>query len=131
MLLSLPYPAAARNTSHLLVGQGPVVAVQCISLRMCQATCVQWRNEAMRFRLTIPVALGLLTAAPVFAQRPEEHHEGPRANHGRVPEGPPPKRDVHAKPEVERHDGRVNSIPHVSNDHWYGHDRANDKRYVV
>ena len=91
----------------------------------------------MRFRLTTPVALALLIAAPTFAQRPEQrpegHHEGqnPRANHGRVPEGPPPKRDIHAKPEVERHEGRVNSVPHVTNDHWYGHDRPNDKRYVV
>jgi len=68
---------------------------------------------------------------PVFAQRPEEHHENPRANQGHIPQGPSPKRDVHAKPEIERHEGRVNSIPHVNNDHWYGHDKPNDRRYVI
>jgi len=89
----------------------------------------------MRYRFAVPAALALLLALPAFAQRPEEHreehHENPRANQGRIPEAPPPKRDVHAKPEVERHDNRVNSVPHVANDHWYGHDRPNDKRYVI
>jgi len=94
----------------------------------------------MRFRFVIPAALALLIAVPSFAQRPEErnnerqaqeHRDGPRANQGHIPQAPPPKRDVHAKPEVERHDTRVNSVPHVSNDHWYGHDRPNDRRYVV
>jgi len=27
--------------------------------------------------------------------------------------------------------GHINSIPHVNNDHWYGHDRPNDKRFHV
>jgi hypothetical protein len=37
-----------------------------------------------------------------------------------------------ARPEVERREGgRVNSLPHVNNDHWYGHDRPNDRRYVI
>ena len=85
----------------------------------------------MRFRFAIPVALALSVAVPVFAQRPEEHHENPRANQGHIPQGPSPKRDVHAKPEIERHEGRVNSIPHVNNDHWYGHDKPNDRRYVI
>ena len=85
----------------------------------------------MRFRLAIPVALAFLIAIPIFAQRSEEHDEGPRGNHGRIPKGPPPKREIHAKPEVERHEGRVNSVPHVNNDHWYGHDRPNDKRYLI
>jgi len=88
-------------------------------------------EEPMRFRLAIPVALAFLIAIPIFAQRSEEHDEGPRGNHGRIPEGPPPKREIHAKPEVERHEGRVNSVPHVNNDHWYGHDRPNDKRYLI
>jgi len=90
----------------------------------------------MKVRFAIPAALALCIAVPLFAQRPEErrteeHHEGPRANQGHIPQAPPPKRDAHAKPEVERHDSRVNSVPHVNNDHWYGHDRPNDRRYVV
>lgn len=95
------------------------------------------------------LALGL--AAPAFskgaalpgqrpeqhpqAQRPQENRGGerggnyPRANQGRIPD-PPQHRDNRAKPEPERHDGgRVNSVPHVSNDHWYGHDAPNDRRY--
>jgi hypothetical protein len=89
----------------------------------------------MKVRFAIPAALALCIAVPLFAQRPEErhtedHHEGPRANQGHIPQ-PPPKRDVHAKPEIERHDSRVNSVPHVNNNHWYGHDKPNDKRYVI
>jgi hypothetical protein len=91
----------------------------------------------MKLRLLIPVTLALLISVPAFAQRPEERggqrdHNTPRANQGRVPP-PPPKRDnPRAKPEPERHDGgRANSLPHVTNDHWYGHDRPDDKRYHV
>lgn len=85
----------------------------------------------MNARFAISGVLGFCLAISAFGQRPEERREGPRANHGRIPEGPPPRREVHAKPEVERHDTRVNSTPHVSNDHWYGHDRPNDRRYVI
>lgn len=73
----------------------------------------------------------LLMALPVLAQHVEEHRppNTPRANQGRVPP-PPAKRDVHAKPEVEHHaSGRVNATPHVNNDHWYGHEAPNDKRF--
>lgn len=72
----------------------------------------------MKFRFAAPLALALLVTVPVFARRPEERHEGLRANHGRIPQGPPPEREMRAKPEVERHDSRVNSVPHVNNDHW-------------
>jgi hypothetical protein len=100
----------------------------------------------MKLRLLAPVALAVAVSIPAFAQRPEEKggqqrggEQGqqrdahtPRANQGRVPP-PPAKRDnPRAKPEPERHDGgRVNSVPHVSNDHWYGHDSPNDKRYHI
>jgi len=26
---------------------------------------------------------------------------------------------------------RINSTPHVNKDHWYGHDRPDDKRYHI
>ena|SRR5215471_1881124 len=43
---------------------------------------------------------------------------------------PPPKREPRTPPESERRsNGHVNSVPHVNNDKWYGHDKPNDKRY--
>src|ERR1041384_8812838 len=86
----------------------------------------------MKMQFSIPITLALLMAVPMVAQqRGEERHEGPRANQGRAP-APPEKRAPTARPEVERHNGgRVNSVPHVNNNHWYGHDRPNDKRYVI
>jgi len=93
----------------------------------------------MKLRIALPITLGFLLVVPAFARRPEDrkeerhddHKDGPRANQGRIPQGPPPQRERNARPEEERHDKRVNSVPHVSNDHWYGHDRPDDKRYVV
>jgi len=101
----------------------------------------------MKTRLAFAVALALVLALPAFsqrageAQRPSEprsgemqhpaqaQHNQPRANQGRIP-APPQQRAPHAKPEPERRDGgRVNNTPHVNNDHWYGHDKPNDKRY--
>jgi hypothetical protein len=77
------------------------------------------------------MALALAMALPASPQRGGESHNPPRSNQGRIP-APPPHREARAKPEPERHDGgRVNSTPHVSNDHWYGHDRPNDRRYHV
>jgi hypothetical protein len=43
---------------------------------------------------------------------------------------PPPQREAHAKPEPEhRPNGKINSSQHLNNDHWYGHDQPNDKRF--
>ena len=73
---------------------------------------------------------------PAEPQRGEQHpgepvHNQPRANQGRIPQ-PPPQRASRAKPEPERKaGGRVNSTPHVNNEHWYGLDKPNDKRYRV
>jgi len=61
-------------------------------------------------------------------EHPGEPHNPPRANQGRIPP-PPPPRPAGTKPEAERREGRVNDMPHVSNDHWYGHDRPDDRRY--
>jgi hypothetical protein len=99
----------------------------------------------MRIRFAVSATLALASAffavmsigAPAQAQRPGEHpgggerHDDVHANHGHIP-APPAQRDVHAKPEIDRRPGgRVNSIPHVHEDHWYGHDRPSDKRYVI
>lgn len=59
----------------------------------------------------------------------QPEHNQPRANQGHIPP-PPPQRTRGTKPEQERWGGgRVNSTPHVNNDHWYGRDKPNDKRY--
>ena len=87
----------------------------------------------MKNRTALLAALALIATVPALAQRPEGHPtrepNAPRANHGRIPE-PPQKREPRAAPEPERRDRQhVNGVPHVNNDHWYGHDRPNDKRY--
>ncbi|HYL84061.1 MAG TPA: hypothetical protein VE263_07500 [Candidatus Angelobacter sp.] len=97
----------------------------------------------MKNRIAL-LAASILLAVPVFAQRNEQRNEqhgeqrpshepnGPRANQGRIPQPPPKRESRSARPEPERKEGgRVNSLPHVNNDHWYGHDRPNDKRYHV
>ena len=100
----------------------------------------------MRNRIAPLSAFFLLAAIPCFAQRPEDrrpneqrgeerHGEhgpnAPRANQGRIPEAPQ-RREPRAAPDQERKEGgRVNNLPHVNNDHWYGHDRPNDKRFHV
>jgi len=75
------------------------------------------------------------TRQPEKVQRePEQHpnepgHGPPRANQGRIPQ-PPPQRTRGTKPEQDRRvPGRVNSTPHVAENHWYGHDKPNDRRY--
>ena len=95
----------------------------------------------MKKRAALLTAFAVIATTPAFAQRPESRGESrpeahgqrepnaPRANQGRIPQ-PPPKREPRAAPESERRpSGHVNSIPHVNNDKWYGHDKPNDKRY--
>jgi len=105
----------------------------------------------MKIRLAVASGLFLVLVLHVLAQRPSESqreprsgevqrpeevqrpsepaHGPPRANQGRIPE-PPPRREPSAKPEPQRIEGgRVNSVPHVANNHWYGHDKPNDARY--
>src|SRR5713226_6409597 len=91
----------------------------------------------MKRRLIFPMVLALLVAFPVLAQRGAEHGgergpNPPRANQGRVPPPPPRRDDPRARPEPEHHvTGHVNTLPHVNNDHWYGHDRPDDKRFHI
>src|SRR5262245_48975324 len=98
----------------------------------------------MKFRFAVPITLAsaLAFAAAVslapaaHAQRPGEHpggerHDNVHANGGHIPEAPAHRAPA-AKPEIDHRAGnRVNSVPHVHDNHWYGHDRPNDKRYVI
>jgi hypothetical protein len=99
----------------------------------------------MRRVLAFAITMALAAAVLVWAQRPGEPERGeaqrgeaqhpaqpahnqPRANQGHVPPAPQ-AREAHTAPEPERRNGRVNEVPHVANDRWYGHDRPNDARY--
>src|SRR5580700_1461585 len=85
----------------------------------------------MKIRFASLLTLAFLIALPVFSQHGEPHGAGtPRANQGHIPPPPPARTDRRAAPEVEHHDAkRMNSTPHVNNDHWYGHEKANDARF--
>ena len=101
----------------------------------------------MKNQAALLAASVLFLAVPSLAQRPEdrrqneqrgeEKHEergpnAPRANHGKIPDPPQRRESRSASPEQDRREGgRVNNLPHVNNDHWYGHDKPNDKRYHV
>jgi|SRR5215470_1936561 len=82
----------------------------------------------MKFRLAVPITLAsaltlaaIVSLAPAAkAQRAGEHHDNMHASGGHIPEAPA-RREVHAKPEIGRRPGgRVNSVPHVHDNHWYG-----------
>ena len=92
---------------------------------MCAAACNRaWYPAFARDR----------RSQPPSEQRGEERRgergeNAPRANQGRIPAAPQ-RREPHAAPEPERREGgRSNNLPHVNHDHWYGHDKPNDKRY--
>jgi len=86
------------------------------------------------FFLGSPLLVGSVFAQEHPAQQhPEEqnpHQNAPRANQGRIPP-PPPKYQTHQYKRDEEHrvNGSVDYSPHVSHDHWYGHDDPDDKRY--
>jgi hypothetical protein len=93
----------------------------------------------MKNHMAFFTALAFVAATPAFAQRPAERPaerapqqrepNAPRANQGRVPSAPE-HRAPRAAPEPERRDGgRINNVPHVNHDKWYGHDRPDDKRF--
>lgn len=103
----------------------------------------------MKRRFVLLVVAAFLLAVSGSAQRGDEQRGGspqrgaepqrsgepqreaaPRANRGHVPAAPQARSNPRTAPEAERAPGgRVNSTPHVNNDHWYGHDRPNDTRY--
>ena len=85
----------------------------------------------MRVSWVFPFALALAMAFPAIAQERGGERGGgqSRGSQRRVPE-PPTRRESHARPEVDRREGgRVNSMPHVRDDHWYGHDQPGDRRF--
>jgi hypothetical protein len=94
----------------------------------------------MKTRFVLVAAFVLVLSMLAWSQRPGESRPGeaqrtaqpqnqPRANQGRIP-APPAKRAPNTAAEVERRDGgRMNNLPHVNNNRWYGHDRPNDNRY--
>jgi hypothetical protein len=89
----------------------------------------------MKKHLALLLALTVVTTIPLAAQRGNEQrgneqHARPRANQGHVPQAPAARRGPGGQPEVERFDGgRVNAVPHVNHDRWYGHDRPDDPRF--
>ena len=62
----------------------------------------------------------------------QNHQNAPRANQGRIPPAPPKANAQNfGREEEHRQNGSVDHAPHVSNDHWYGHDAPNDKRFHI
>jgi hypothetical protein len=84
-------------------------------------------EEIMKKFLGPFFALVLLLAVGAVAQRGgQQQHRG---NGGHIPP-PPPARTQGGPPERHTYqNGRVDERPHVSNDHWYGHDDRNDARF--
>jgi hypothetical protein len=99
----------------------------------------------MRIPLGLALAIALFATVPAFAQHDEPKHDQqkheeakhqdknpPRANGGHVPPAPQARHDAQAGREAEKfEDGRASDRPHVNNDHWYGHERVDDKRFHV
>ncbi len=94
----------------------------------------------MKRHLALLVTLTVLGTLPLAAQRQDQRQEQrgqqhgapqqarPRANQGHLP--PPPAARRGGQPEGERFEGgRVNTVPHVNHDRWYGHDGAADPRF--
>jgi hypothetical protein len=68
---------------------------------------------------------------PERVDRPEAREPSrPRANQGHLPPAPAarPDRTAAPRPELDERN-RINSLPHVSHNEWYGHDRPDDPRF--
>jgi hypothetical protein len=99
----------------------------------------------MRIPLGVALAFTLIASAPAFSQPQERHEEGrsepqkhaadrnpPRANGGHIPPPPPARANRDEPREAHKfEDGRVSDRPHVSNNHWYGHEPAGDARFHI
>jgi hypothetical protein len=96
----------------------------------------------MKRHLSLLLAVAVLGVTPLLAQPGAQHrnppaahpapHNQPRANQGHPPPAPRARAPREAAPQPERFDGgRVNSVPHVNHDTWYGHDRPDDPRFRV
>jgi hypothetical protein len=89
----------------------------------------------MKRQLTLLLGLAVLGTVPLLAQHgadPSARHDRVRANQGHIPPAPPARGPRGVAPEAERFDGgRMNSLPHVNHDRWYGHDVPGDPRFRV
>jgi len=95
----------------------------------------------MRNSLGVFLALALVAAVPAFAQERREEpkkepqakhavdHNPPRANGGHIPPAPEKRQATAAREQHKFEDGRVSDRPHVSNNHFYGHEAPNDPRF--
>ena len=94
----------------------------------------------MRIPLGVALAFALVASTSAFAQPQERHEEEapkkavdknpPRANGGHIPPAPEKRADPAAAREPQKfEDGRSSDRPHVSNDHFYGHEAPNDPRF--
>jgi hypothetical protein len=85
------------------------------------------------------LAMAFLLVQPGSAQRggppahsapPAHSSNPPRANGGRIPPAPAPRSNPSEQREVHKMTtGHTNDTPHVSGDHFYGHDAPNDPRF--
>ncbi|HLW97239.1 MAG TPA: hypothetical protein VKR82_01225 [Candidatus Acidoferrales bacterium] len=84
----------------------------------------------------VSVALGMLLAVslgPAFAQGggQQEQHQQHRGNGGRIPPPPSARPAGYSEREGEKIEGgKIDNRQHVNNDHWYGHDSPDDKRFL-
>jgi hypothetical protein len=80
--------------------------------------------------LSVMASILLVGAFGVFAQqRGAEEHHGANGGH---PPPPPTHNAANIHPEGEqKSDGRMDNRQHVSNDTWYGHPAADDKRFKL
>lgn len=99
----------------------------------------------MRIPLGVALAFALVASAPAFAQPQDHRDQGreenqkhaadrnpPRANGGRIPPPPPERKDRNQGREAHKFDdGRASDRPHVSDNHWYGHEAPGDARFHV
>ncbi|HEY0512270.1 MAG TPA: hypothetical protein VGH73_10215 [Thermoanaerobaculia bacterium] len=84
----------------------------------------------MKRYFALLLTLTVLGTFPLAAQRGQQQHSRPRANQGHPPPPPAARRGPGGQPEAERFDGgRMNAVPHVNHDRWYGHDRPDDPRF--
>jgi len=93
-------------------------------------------------KLFSPLLVLLALALPLTAQHTESQHDdsqrptpsAPRANQGHVPPPPPARTgpQANSRSDAERSVyGRINEMPHVNHDTWYGHSAVNDPRFHI
>jgi hypothetical protein len=80
------------------------------------------------------VLSGAFTLARIgAAQRGgQRSNNRPRANQGHIPTAPPARSNPREQRQTEHlPTGHMNDTPHVNHDQWYGHEQANDTRFLL